>query len=508
MFNESARLDAVRRYGVADSAREAALDRIVTLAADLLAAPVALFSVVDVDRIWFKARHGLELEYIEREPGFCASALVQDGPWLVSNAPTHHEARENRLVKEFGLSAYAGVPLAVGDGSRLGALCIMDRHARDFAIRDIGILQNLAALIVDQLEMRASSREAAKSATDAVRDRDAALERANSLVSDGRLLAAIVQSSQDAIVSKDLNGIVTSWNHAAEQIFGYAAGEMIGQSITRIIPRDRLDEESYVLDNISRGQRIDHYETIRRRKDGKMIPISLTVSPIRAEDNTILGASKIARDISERLDSENRIHALLREVNHRVKNQFAVILSMIRQTGHRAKDSAQFEIRIRERIMALARSHDLLVSKNWQGAPIQDLLTAQSEMLDRPDDITATGPLLLLAPMALQYLGMAFHELVHNAVTHGGLATAGGNVHVAWTIMEKKRERWLRLAWHEKGVSWEHASMESGFGRTVLERIAPAALGGHARLRDSDKGVIWELEAPLRMIEPEPLTFD
>jgi PAS domain S-box-containing protein len=118
------------------------------------------------------------------------------------------------------------------------------------------------------------------------------------------LLAAIVASSDDAIVSKDLNGRVTSWNAAAERMFGYTASEMVGQSITRIIPVDRLPEEDYVLSRIRRGLQIDHFETVRQHKNGSLLDVSLTVSPVRASDGTIIGASKIARDIRERRRTE------------------------------------------------------------------------------------------------------------------------------------------------------------------------------------------------------------
>jgi PAS domain S-box-containing protein len=114
------------------------------------------------------------------------------------------------------------------------------------------------------------------------------------------LLAAIVSSSDDAIISKDLQGYVTSWNQAAEQLFGYSAAEMIGQHITRIIPVERLAEEDFVLGRIRAGLGVDHFETIRQRKDGSLVEISLTVSPVRSADGRIIGASKIARDISER----------------------------------------------------------------------------------------------------------------------------------------------------------------------------------------------------------------
>lgn len=113
-------------------------------------------------------------------------------------------------------------------------------------------------------------------------------------------LASIVEFSDDAIASKDLNGIVTSWNRGAERIFGYSAEEIVGRSITILIPPDHLAEEPRILERIRRGERVDHYETVRRRKDGSLVDISLTVSPIKDAEGKVVGASKIARDISER----------------------------------------------------------------------------------------------------------------------------------------------------------------------------------------------------------------
>ena len=115
-----------------------------------------------------------------------------------------------------------------------------------------------------------------------------------------RHLARVVESSDDAIVSKDLNGIITSWNRAAERMFGYSAAEAIGQSIRMIIPEDRQVEEDMVLGRIRAGQGVTHFETIRQRKDGTQVPISLTVSPIYDDAGHIIGASKIARDITDR----------------------------------------------------------------------------------------------------------------------------------------------------------------------------------------------------------------
>jgi PAS domain S-box-containing protein len=149
-------------------------------------------------------------------------------------------------------------------------------------------------------------------------------------------LADIVDSSQDAIISKTLDGIITSWNQGAEKLFGYHAEEVIGQPILILIPPNQHDEEPAILARLRRGERIEHYETVRVKKNGEMVHISLSVSPIRGADGTIIGASKIARDITERKAAEaEREQLLIREqaaraqaeAANRAKDEFVAIVS-------------------------------------------------------------------------------------------------------------------------------------------------------------------------------------
>ena len=132
---------------------------------------------------------------------------------------------------------------------------------------------------------------------------------ANNNLSDLELrhYEAIVNSTDDAIISKTLAGIITSWNPGAERVFGYAAREVVGKSIQILIPPERIDDESEILAKIARGERIDHYETIRVCKNGRLIHISVTISPIRDEGGNIIGASKIAREITERKHAEQAL---------------------------------------------------------------------------------------------------------------------------------------------------------------------------------------------------------
>ena len=148
-----------------------------------------------------------------------------------------------------------------------------------------------------------------------------------------RRLAAIIESSDDAIVSKDLNGIITSWNAAAERLFGYKPDEIIGRSILTLIPADRQHEEPRILERIRRGERIDHYETVRQRKDGSLFDISVTVSPLKDQNGKIIGASKIARDISDRVQNDRR-----RTTQYAVANLLAASWS-IEDAGPRVIES-------------------------------------------------------------------------------------------------------------------------------------------------------------------------
>ena len=144
-----------------------------------------------------------------------------------------------------------------------------------------------------------------------------------------RQIAAIVESSDDAIISKNLNGIITSWNRGAERIFGYQANEVVGKPITILIPAERWDEEPNILDRIRRGEHMDHYETIRQRKDGSLIEISLTVSPIKDANGKIIGASKIGRDITQQKQAERELERLHKEAvaASRAKDDFLAALS-------------------------------------------------------------------------------------------------------------------------------------------------------------------------------------
>ncbi|TPI14155.1 PAS domain S-box protein [Mesorhizobium sp. B4-1-3] len=325
-------------------------------------------------------------------------------------------------------------------------------------------------------------------------------------------LAAIVDSSYDAIIGKNLNSIITDWNQAAERMFGYTAEEAVGQSILMLLPEHMYGEEAEIIGRIRRGEGVGSHETTRKRKDGSLIAVSITVSPIRNSAGEIIGASQIARDITPAKESERRIRFLMREVNHRVKNQFAVILSMVRETSKRSTDPGEFEELIRARIMALSRSHDLLVTSEWAGASLFDLVQEHLKPFGHEDRISMSGPLLTLQSNAVQNLGMAFHELGTNSSKYGALASGGGHIEITWKVETgPEAQRRFHLLWHEtsdKVATARKAPERKGFGTVVLQRVAPQSLSGSSSLERSPAGVKWTLDAPIEAIVVPQLGAD
>lgn len=152
------------------------------------------------------------------------------------------------------------------------------------------------------------------------------------------MLAAIVESSDDAIISKDLNGVVTSWNLSAERIFGYRPEEMIGESIIKLIPQDRLEEEPKILSLLRSGQRVDHFETKRVTKQGRLIDVSLTISPVKNSAGTIIGLSKIARDITDKKLEEQHKHDFIAIASHELKTPLTSLRSYVQLALAKARE--------------------------------------------------------------------------------------------------------------------------------------------------------------------------
>lgn len=292
-------------------------------------------------------------------------------------------------------------------------------------------------------------------------------------------LAAIVESSDDAIVSKNLNGIITTWNQAAERLFGYTTREAVGRPVTIVIPDDRLDEEPAILARIQDGERIEHFETIRRRKDGTLIDISLTISPIRDGTGTIIGASKIARDISDRKRAAEHRELLLREMHHRVKNLFSITGSIISLAARTAETPVDLASSVRGKLLALSQAHEMTLPSlagdgDFEEEPItlfQLLSTTLAPYeIDGEPQWRLHGEDMQINAGRLTKLALLFHELATNAAKYGCLSVTEGRLEITVTV----HDNLLDLQWSETNgpETIDNGGQAPGFGNRLEQMIA------------------------------------
>lgn len=311
------------------------------------------------------------------------------------------------------------------------------------------------------------------------------------------LLAAVIESSDDAIISKNLDGIVTSWNPGAERLFGFMAEEVLGRPVTILAPPGREEEMPRILRRIRNGEKVQHYETERRHKSGRIIPISLTVSPIRDRDGRIVGASKIARDISERRRSEERQNLLLHELNHRMKNTLAMVSAIASRTIAGSQSLEEFETAFSARIQAVARAHELLSSGFWQTVDLQDILEGAVSPFGGEDRVLFSGPSIKLKAKPALTLALVLHELTVNATKYGALSSASGHVAVEVAIASDHTsgDR-IELRWAESGGPAVVPPTRRSFGCHWIERGVRAGLNGNASLRFDPDGVACTITFP------------
>jgi PAS domain S-box-containing protein len=302
-------------------------------------------------------------------------------------------------------------------------------------------------------------------------------------------LASIVESSDDAIVSKNLDGVITTWNRGAERIFGYTAEEAVGRPITIVIPENRQSEEREILTRIRRGERIDHFETIRQRKHGSLITVSLTVSPVKNAEGKIVRASKVARDITEQKLSQEKIATLAREAEHRSKNLLSSVQAVVNFSNSDTPEGLK-EV-IQGRIQALANVHSLFVETRWIGAEISAIATQELAPYceENQGRVSIDGPPTLLEPTVAQAIAVTLHELATNAAKYGSLSDAKGHIDLKW---QHKTDGQLILRWTETGGPAVQKPTHQGFGSRVIERMI-GQLRGKVQFDWLQEGLVCEI---------------
>jgi PAS domain S-box-containing protein len=507
--DEQDRLKELRRYAIVDTPPEPRFDRITRLAARLFGVPVALVSLVDEHRQWFKSSHGTQLRQTPRDISFCTHAIASDQVMVVPDATVDPRFASSPLVTgEPHVRFYAGAPLVTAGGFRLGTLCLNDTIPREPLSADqVATLADLAAMVVDELELRLAERvrgdiqrllasvfETAAigiSVTDEAgrfehvnpafcrlsgfsiqellghhfwmvfaEDLRQSVERAHAAfisgatpmpaewrwrTKDGRLidvyltaallvtaegrrfrvttitdvtqirrteaalresnqrlsqLAAIIESSDDAVIGRDLNGVITSWNAGAERIYRYTAQEAVGRSISIMVPDDFESERRSLEEMLYRGERVIGYETVRLRQDGARIQVALTLSPIKDPQGNVTGISAIVRDITARKQLEQQlVHSQKMEavallaggVAHDFNNLLTIIIGYGRMLLLDAKDTGlreyAEEILYSAERAATLTSHLLAFSRRQVAQPrvldLNDVLESMRKLLKR-----------------------------------------------------------------------------------------------------------------------------
>jgi PAS domain S-box-containing protein len=316
-----------------------------------------------------------------------------------------------------------------------------------------------------------------------------------------RWLASIVDSSDDAIIGKNIDGIITSWNNGAARLFGYTTDEVVGKPVTILFPPDRHDEERTILERIMRGERIDHYETVRHRKDGSSVNVSLTVSPVKNAEGKIVGASKIARDITERKRAEAREKVLMAELDHRVKNVLARVAMVVMSSRNGSSSIDEYARSLDGRIHALGAAHALLSQTGWREVGLDAVIRSQLAPYATNANITICGTDVMLTTVATQVVAMVLHELVTNAAKYGALSVPNGRVSVNW---ERRSDgdaaANLVFVWREFGGPPTASELQSGYGTRLIRELVPYELGGTVDLEFAAAGASCRIEFPLEQV--------
>lgn len=302
--NEDERLNALRALNVLDTQPEERFDRLTRLLQHILQVPIALVSLVDSDRQWFKSHQGLDARETPRDISFCGHAILGSEIMVVPDATADVRFADNPLVLgDPDIRFYAGAPLTLSSGLRVGTLCAIDRQPRALSEDQLSALRDLAACVTDELERWERGRLAA----------DLTLLQSQ--------YSAIVAASNDAILSQTLDGVITTWNPAAEVLFGYSAVDAIGQSVAMLVPEDRAGERMEILARVREGEHIEQLETVRTGRDGSRIDVSVSVSPILDEAGDVVGVMDTVRDISARKLAELELAERMQELRERAKEQ-------------------------------------------------------------------------------------------------------------------------------------------------------------------------------------------
>lgn len=484
VLDDPARLQALAALEVLGTDPDADFDRLTRVAAHIFGAEIALVTLIDKERQWFRACHGTDLTGTSASDSFCAHTLAGPEAMVVLDATTDPRFMHNPLVTgETGIRFYAGAPIVVA-GQRLGSLCVLGQTARNVVEPALlNQLVDLAGLASTLFALKDEARVRARTA------------------------AALLREEWRHALTLEA-GNVGSW------IWDIRTGEVVCNDMFRRmyhLPESGTIQFEQVLDTVHAGDRAAIEDSIQASlNDGVDFAAEVRVEPTirwltmrgrvyqRDAEGRALVMMGASTDITEAKQSAEHTRLLLRELNHRVKNTLAMIQSVARQTIRQNPDPKAFIEAFSGRLRTISDAHVLLADRDWSGVHLYEVIASQlgPDFLEHPDRATVNGPDMMLPADHAVGLGLILHELTTNAHRHGAWSTNRGVVNIDW----EKREApvpGLMLRWRESEGPAVAPPRDYGLGTKLIERSLAKVLDSDVKLRFDPGGVAAEIWMPL-----------
>lgn len=482
------RLAVLRGLDAMDTAADTDFDRITALAAAIIEAPVALVTLLDTDRQWFKSRIGLDAKETATDISFCAHAITAgDDAMVVTDATLDPRFVRNPLVTGTEhIRFYAGVPMVVA-GARIGTLCVLDREPRAFPTPDrLAQLRMLADLAASLFALKDANRNGAIAKAELAHE-----EKRRAIALDAASLASWVWDIRTDIIDCDA---------LMAELFNLPPSNRLkARDILRAIdPRDVYQTETRFRDALSGSDdyfgeyRVNGFEPPRWiATRGRVVERDSEGKP-----TLIFGVNY---DITERKLGDERQRLLLRELNHRVKNTLATVQALATQTVRHARQPSEFLEAFSARLQALGAAHGLLSDREWRGIGISELARIEVKPFETSDEprIAISGPDILLSPDQAVGLGLILHELASNALKYGSLTAPSGKVDLDWKTQGRKGARRLVLTWRESGGPKVAPPDRQGFGSILIRRSLAKVIDSEVTHDFRPGGVFAEISIPL-----------
>jgi PAS domain S-box-containing protein len=298
-------------------------------------------------------------------------------------------------------------------------------------------------------------------------------------------------------------GKIQHINSATEALFGYSKKALVGELVEVLLPsRDRQQHSEMrrgFMANPTSRPMAEGRRLVARKKDGTEVSVDMAMNPVVTDGSAVAVVLSVLDNTSR--ERAERAEFFVKELTHRAKNMFAIILAISRQIAKHSASMRDFQIALESRLNSLSTSYKVFEKENWQAALIDDLVRSQISFVTKQDmpQIDIDGPKLRLQPTPAEYLGLAIHELATNAVKHGALSVPTGAVNIRWMLDEKAET--FEFQWTEHDGPPVVPSERQGFGSAILKSIVPAACGGTADLTATPVGMSWKLNAPLATLK-------